>query len=503
GESFGARQQLDVTYGADLYLTRPDTEGDINGQYEDDDNVNEFGVYAQAEYIINDQFELLGALRADKSSLLDDPVFSPRAALLYKPDPNHTWRATYNRAFSMPTTLNYFLDINGGLASGGAGQLGYYLRAQGSGKDGFSFMNDQGGIAGVRSSFTPEALGGPGQLLPLSAEALWPLMVGFLLQTQQISPQQAALLGQLPIGLVGLNLLDANTGLISPAAGAVIPDTPPLRESTTNTFEIGYQGNFQGRLAIAADVYYTKRENFTSPLLARNPLVLFDGQQLGALLVQAGLPAQDAAALATAVGGVPVGVVSSEDVISPTADIVASYINFGELDYFGADLAVQARLTDHWTFGTSMSWIQDDFFLVDSDTDTEVEDFTEIEDLNDVVGLNAPDFKWSVDVGYTNAGFSASARGRYSSEFSVNSADFVGVGCLPLSNELRGALEASGLRNCVEAYTVFDLGLGYEIAGTGTEILLDVTNVFDVGYETFVGVPEIGRLAILQVRKTF
>ncbi len=48
-----------------------------------------------------------------------------------------------------------------------------------------------------------------------------------------------------------------------------------------------------------------------------------------------------------------------------------------------------------------------------------------------------------------------------------------------------------------------DFGLGYEIAGTGTEILLDVTNLFDQGYETFVGVPEIGRLAILQVRKTF
>jgi len=42
---------------------------------------------------------------------VEDPVFSPRAALVFMPAENHNFRVTYNRAFSTPSSNNLFLDI--------------------------------------------------------------------------------------------------------------------------------------------------------------------------------------------------------------------------------------------------------------------------------------------------------------------------------------------------------------------------------------------------------
>src|SRR5690606_12024821 len=41
-------ERLDLIYGLDYRRTTPESEGTISGQYEDDDEITEFGVYAQA-----------------------------------------------------------------------------------------------------------------------------------------------------------------------------------------------------------------------------------------------------------------------------------------------------------------------------------------------------------------------------------------------------------------------------------------------------------------------
>ena len=102
---------LRLTYGGDFFVTTPRTEGTINGQNEDDDQYTEIGGYVQADVVlVKDRLDFLAAARVDKHSVLDDPVFSPRAALVFKPTQDQAIRATFNQAFTTPTSVDLFLD---------------------------------------------------------------------------------------------------------------------------------------------------------------------------------------------------------------------------------------------------------------------------------------------------------------------------------------------------------------------------------------------------------
>ncbi len=165
GYSLGKRQRF--TYGADLLLTRPDTEGTINGRNEDNDNINEIGAYLQSETEILPPLKLILAGRADNHSHLNEIVLSPRAALAFQPNDDHNLRLTYNRAFSTPGTSNLFLDRLAGRDAFGLGPalqplLGFSpstdVWAQGvSGEEGFTFKRDANGRPLFRSPFSPAA----------------------------------------------------------------------------------------------------------------------------------------------------------------------------------------------------------------------------------------------------------------------------------------------------------------------------------------------------------
>jgi outer membrane receptor protein involved in Fe transport len=72
---------------------------------------NEFGAYVQEEFFL-DKFRIAGGLRVDKFGNLDKAVWSPRVSVMFKPTPDHSIRASYNRAFRSPSTINNFLDQN-------------------------------------------------------------------------------------------------------------------------------------------------------------------------------------------------------------------------------------------------------------------------------------------------------------------------------------------------------------------------------------------------------
>ncbi len=75
------------------------------------DNRTEFGVYAQDEIFLSDQFRLTVGARGDRFDYLDNFVLSPRTALLYKPQPDQTFRVSYNRAYRSPSVINNWLDV--------------------------------------------------------------------------------------------------------------------------------------------------------------------------------------------------------------------------------------------------------------------------------------------------------------------------------------------------------------------------------------------------------
>ena len=480
-----ADDRQEVTYGGDYFATRPDSRGSIYGSYEGDDAINEWGGYLQSRTGLTDQLDFIVAGRLDSNSVLTGNVFSTRAAFVFQPEAGHSIRLSYNRAFSTPSALNYFLDISGGVAPQPLGALGYSTRAYGSGPNGWSLQNPDGTLRGMRSPFNPAGAGGAAELLPADVAVMWQLAIG-VLAAQGVfdaDPTEAAtLLALLPTNSdITRQLLNVNTNLFDTLSVGLLPDLPAIREAYTETFELGWNGLVaDGRLSITADVYYTKKNDFVSPLIVETPLLFLDGPDIAALVAPVVMSAARAAELAAFIGPIPLGVVSSDQVGAQGADLIASYRNVGDIDLWGADFAFQASLTNRWSVGGSYSHISEDYIQITGQSP---------------VALNAPKDKGSLNVTFRDvlSGFTASGGVRFTSSFPAQSADFVGTACITGGG---GLFE----ENCVDKYAIFDLNAGYEVPNTAAMVQLSINNVFDTGYRSFPGVPKIGRLAMVRVR---
>jgi outer membrane receptor for ferrienterochelin and colicins len=494
---FAPSDRQDVTYGLDYIRTMPETGGTVHGRNEDDDQYDEFGLYLQSQTSLAPSVNLVLAGRMDWHSVLPDPVFSPRAALVYSPREGQSLRATYNRAFSTPSSVNLFLDINAGpFPDATIAGLGYGLRAQGTRDTGFTFRRADGSLSGMRSPFNPQ---GRDQLLPADPVVMWQLAVGVLQaqgaidgQTAQFLMQQAPTGGQ--VGMAYVDVLGAPTP--RPLTADLDFSLPPIQESTTTTWEVGYKGLVGDRLLLAADLWYAQRDNFVSALRPVTPLLFLDGQALGGyaapLLVQhymeRGLPQEQAVGAATQIvtgmASVPLGVLSSDQVSTAPgrSDFLVTYRNFGDVNLWGADLSARFLVDDQWSASVSGSWASKDHF----------------ETEGELIALNAPTRKFSGSVMYRDdlRGWNGEARVRYNAAFPVLSAPYVATACLGEEGPL--------VEPCVDSFTLVDLSVGYRLSALpGASVQLAVQNVLDAGYRSFAGVPEVGRMALLRLRYEF
>jgi outer membrane receptor for ferrienterochelin and colicins len=485
--NLGTRQSF--TYGADYIATMPETEGTINGSREDDDNYNEVGAYLQSKTALHRMFDVVLAGRYDKHSELPDAVFSPRAALVFKPSDAHTFRVTYNRAFSTPTSLNLFLDIDAGPA-GPLGAFGFRAHAQGPGRDGINLHAPDGSLQ-IRTPFA--GLPTDRTLRPVSLAAIYDYQVEAIRRAANLPAQ---LVGALllfkqdatfnsALSMVLLDPLTRKTVAYSPSA---VTDVPVIEESTNSTFEVGYKAVLGEKLGIAVDAWWSQYKNFTSPLIAATPLVMVNPAQLTAFLLPrltaAGVPAATAQQIVEGMRQIPGGVVSSPEANGLASAAIITYRNFGDVDLSGFDVSATANLTDSWTLAVTGSLVSDDFFNLPVGT----RDST-------VVALNAPKRKASARLTYRNAinGLNAEARVRYTGEFPANSAGFVGLNCVDAA--LQG--------DCVKSYTLFDLTGGYRLPIRGASLQLSVNNLFNDKYQSFIGVPPVRRMALLRLRYDF
>jgi iron complex outermembrane receptor protein len=465
-----------LTYGADLLLTRPSTEGTINGRNEDDDDINEIGGYVQAENHFHEQWSLTTAVRVDDNNRLEDPVVSPRAALVFEPSAGHRVRGTYNRAFSTPTPNNYFLDLVvlrdlGGFEAATGGMFdGYDLYTKGVPEGGFTFRRDSsGGLDGLYMQ-VPQALGGSATAVAADATLMWPAVVQILAaQGTDISglPQPNA--SQVSTVLRVLNPTTAAFDLVDPA---YVQDVQEMQPTINNTFEMGYKGILGGRFSAAVDVWHSRIKDFVGPLRVETPNVFYDPATLGAYLSNPGfgLSAGQVQALTAAIAMIPVGTVTPEGAEDP-ADLFLTYRNFGDVDLTGVDVAASWFALRDWTFGASYSYVSKDFF----------EDASGVSDI----ALNAPKHKLGANVQWHDEarGATAGMRGRWVDTFPVLSGAFNGR---------------------VDDYTVFDLNASWDFPKSpGTTLSLLVLNVFDEQHREFVGVPELGRVGVLRLTQTF
>jgi iron complex outermembrane receptor protein len=90
-----------------------DTDGTLMEEKHDDTISSLFG---QVEYQIHPMLNLLAAARFDHFSVLDSDQneISPKAALVFSPNPNHSLRFTFNRAFQTPNYSEMFLRVAAG-----------------------------------------------------------------------------------------------------------------------------------------------------------------------------------------------------------------------------------------------------------------------------------------------------------------------------------------------------------------------------------------------------
>ncbi len=101
-------QRLFLVAGVSHRILSIDTKNTLMlGARED----NSSGFFGQAEFRFTPEIKIVGAARYDRSSL-HESFFSPKAALVVTPFSNHTFRATYNKAFQSPNYSELYLHVN-------------------------------------------------------------------------------------------------------------------------------------------------------------------------------------------------------------------------------------------------------------------------------------------------------------------------------------------------------------------------------------------------------
>ena len=228
------KSTVGFTYGADLLLTRPNSESTIYGRNEDSDDINELGFYLHAEATLSDKIKLVAAARIDEQNHLPNPMFSPRAAIVFKPDNKHNFRLTFNQAYESPATQDLFLDLQ---VASNLGGLPYAIWFRGvPPATGYHFRQDEnGGIGGLymQSPFNPA---GREIYLPADATQTWPAVVA-LLQTEgiDISAIPAPTSDQVNTTLASFN---SSTLSFNPTQPSQIRNIPPLKARRTTTLEL-------------------------------------------------------------------------------------------------------------------------------------------------------------------------------------------------------------------------------------------------------------------------
>lgn len=449
------------TYGLDLLLTRPDSDGTIYGRNDDDDHIDEIGYYLQSETELSPQFKFLATGRLDHNNRLPELVFSPRAALVFKPADNHTARLTFNRAFETPSAIAQFIDLN---VSPATDENPYAVRIIGvPSKTGFTFRRDaNGGLDGLymHSPFTADDDGGRNLALPADATVQWGTIVAImgdaLADVAAPAPQEVKTV---------LKELNAGTFVFEPVEATSIANIRPLKARETTTYEAGYKGILNKNLFLTAGLYYEQNSNFNAFNIA-TASVFFDSTSLAAYLAES-MSAEDAAGLAGAIAGIPVGTISPRE--GDPADLLIAPRQFGKTSHIGADLGVAYYPNQDWTLTANYSYTSENVFKRKTNWPEDI-------------SLNASSGKWNASIAYANAArrIDTQLRWRHVSGFDV--VDLLGTGR-------------------VDSYSIFDLNAGYRL-NKSLRFSLSVQNLLDNQHREFITSPEIGRLAMLRLSYT-
>ena len=252
-------------------------------------------------------------------------------------------------------------------------------------------------------------------------------------------------------------------------------EIPELKVETIKSWEIGYKGKLFGeKTFFEANAYYNMSEDFLSPLInisATSPVARRGDTPIGELI-----PGSD-------------------------GSFVLTYLNFGKVDTYGADLGINYFINDQNRLSFNYSYFGYDIDKDDPANDGNRDGLVLETDLP----LNTPENKFGIGYYYTGPKFFGSLYGRYVQEYDF----FSGINIAAETQDLNG----DGVDDIIEnarngrtwnygplgGFFNLDLNVGYKFNENWT-VGASVTNVLDSEVRQFVASPEIGRLFMVELK---
>ena len=473
------------TVGVDYRDATAETQNHVYGRNENDDDYIILGGYAQGKFKLGPKFDLFLAGRYDGYNFTDEKTFSPRAAIVFKPNKNHNFRLTFNKAANPIPASDIYFDLP---VQTVPGILDVWVLGA---KNPYSFgANPQIDwlIPGVPN--TPFAAGFPlaaafqavnGDVLAGIEEKLNEKGLASLIPLVQGVLQNAV-----PQGFAPINSINEAGEPFLPEGGK------GNLISFVTSYELGYKGLIGDRFAFGVNIYHLRNKGGAgfqqiSPMIniANLGSELADAvtdlaiPQLEQGLINLGL--DPATAAATVAGLAPElnaayqlggegfidalqraelpfhGVVAAEQ--SP--DREAANLLFGYLsrdpnrvsEDWGAEAHTRFLLTDDLVFNANYTWFQ----LSDGEPGD----------------LNFPQNKVRVGLQYRPAGkFNAALNYQWDQGYKSNNIRYVGR---------------------IDAKSLVDMTLGYQLSNV-VKFELSATNLFNNEFRALPGFPRIGRI---------
>ncbi len=252
-------------------------------------------------------------------------------------------------------------------------------------------------------------------------------------------------------------------------------EIPELQVETIKSWEIGYKGKLFGeKTFFEANAYYNQSEDFLSPLInisATSPVARRGDTPIGDLI-----PGSD-------------------------GSFVLTYLNFGQVDTYGADLGINYFLNDENRLSFNYSYFGYDIDKNDPANDGNRDGLV----LDTDLPLNTPENKFGIGYYYTGPKFFGSLYGRYVQEYDF----FSGINIAAETQDLNGDGVDDVIENARNGRTWnygplggffnLDLNVGYKFNENWT-VGASVTNLLDSEVRQFVASPEIGRLFMVELK---
>jgi len=521
------------TAGFDYRLATQDTKNLVYGRNEDDDDYSVVGAYIQGKMALSEKVDFVVAGRYDQFNFIDEGAFAPRAALVYKINPKHTVRASYNRTNATVSNLQLNIDFPLSTVIPGAFDIWLY-----GNKTTQTFENAE--IAWFSPALPNVPVGTPGLPLGVPFSTVNAGTIAALSAGLEQDPNLAPFVPIIAGVLNGLN--PAALGVTGSLSGGFnifdgtplgIQDAPISKISTGDAFEVGYKGLINNKLGVSLDFYSVTEKN-NSQFTAISPTYVLSGldalpgdlgsavsgaagPQLEAAFLAAGVPQASVDAILAgllpviggaygqagdaflntpnaAFGGISFGqlvnalpfhatVPTDQVPANGTNHIAAGYRTFDERTFIGADLGLEYYFNDDFSAFFNYSWVNKITFM------------------QKVVGnegagklptyLNIPKNKFRLGVTYAP---SMGLRGSLS--FQHDDAYVANAGQFSTDNPATPEVEKTDPRNLVDASVgyKFDFGLAIDASAS---------NVLNNKYRYLPNMPEIGRRAMVKLTYDF